>query len=100
VVRGASVQALAQWDKSGRVAEPSIYQALSDPQPEVQRAALLALMYNNQLNSERLKSALMNIISSPGAPDGKMIAMQGLERFSLNSAEFAVYDQARSQLPR
>lgn len=97
-VRGAGVVALAQWDKSGSVAEPSVYQAMIDPQPEIQSAALMALTYNSHLHSERLKSTLIHFISTSDSAEAKMMAMQALERYSLNEAEFAVYDKVRGQI--
>jgi hypothetical protein len=95
LVRGASLQALAQWDKTGGVAEPSVYQALVDPQPEIRAAAISAAMYNNQLNSERLKAALIDILSNTDEADDKTMVLQALERFQLTDAEYVIYSQAK-----
>jgi hypothetical protein len=98
LVRGPSLQALAQWDKTGSVAEPSVYQALIDQQPEIRADAVSALMYSSQLNSERLKTALIDILGSTDAADTKIMVLQALGRFKLTDAEYAIYSQANAEV--
>jgi hypothetical protein len=97
-VRGASVQALAQWDKAGAIAEPAVYQALADPHPEVRSAALYAVMYGEQLVSDRLKASLIDVLRHGDAIEARTMALGALQRFQMTSAEHAIVNQAKAEL--
>ena len=96
-VRSQSVLQLAQWDKTG-AAQNSLSQALTDQAPEVRQAAIFAVA-QSAVQSDSAKAALINMVSNVNeSKNVRGIALQALERFSLNKEEMAKYSQARSEV--
>jgi hypothetical protein len=97
-VRGESLRALAQWDKTGELAEPQVYKALSADDPE-SRANAVNAVASSALKSDRVKAALFGIAGSDAeSSDTRAAALRALERFSLTSREYAAYSQLDAAL--
>ena len=98
IVRGESLRALAQLDKAGEIAEPSVYQVLTDQNPDLRADALFAIV-GSQLKSDRIKSALINLLRDTGeTPDSRFMALRAMERFSMTDSEYAIYSQSNTTL--
>ncbi|MBI3898421.1 MAG: hypothetical protein HY308_09015 [Gammaproteobacteria bacterium] len=100
VVRSESLRALAIWDKTGNAAEAGLYQGLLDQSLEVRRVAL-SVVGDTPLRSERLKTALMDMIQNAHeTPDIQAAALEALQHFALNSNEYARYNEASVEVER
>lgn len=99
-VRSTSLVALAQLDKSGAVAEPYVAQGLVDRESEVRLAALDVVVQRN-LRSEKLKGALFQVLSNSNEDVGvRGRALYALNNFTLNSADYELYQRQRSEIQR
>lgn len=97
-VRSESLRVLAQWDKTGAVAEPQLYKALSADNPEV-RAEAVNAVGGSALRSDRMKAALLSIVGNNAeSPDARVAALQALEHFSLTPQEYAFHSQLSAAL--
>jgi hypothetical protein len=91
MVRAHSLQLLAEWDISGRLARPAVVRALSDPHAVVRLAAVGAVMVG-QLKSDELKPALLAVLrSNDEEPDTHSAVLMALERFELDPSEYRLY---------
>ncbi|SFQ33825.1 hypothetical protein SAMN03159339_6826 [Variovorax sp. 770b2] len=98
IVRSESLRALAQLDKAGDIAEPSVYQMLTDQNPDLRTDALFAIA-GSQLKSDRIKTALINLLRDTGeTPDSRFMALRAVERFPMTDAEYATYSQSDAAL--
>lgn len=98
VVRGESLSVLAKLDKAGDIAEPSVYQMLTDPNPDFRVDALFAIA-GSQLRSDRIKSALVNLLrDSRETADSRFMALRAMERFPMTDAEYLIYSQSNATL--
>lgn len=98
LVRAHGVQVLAEWDRSGKTAEPVVAAALSDPAPVVRQAAVGAVMLG-QLRSERIQQSLLRIQGDRGEDlQTRFGAQQALERFDMDSQAYEAYAHARAEL--
>jgi len=97
-VRAESVQMLAHWETPA-MTEMAVYEALMDPAREVRLAAVTAVTESG-LNSERLKSALLNVARNPNEPLAvKANALSALRaNFSFTRDETASYDRSRKEV--
>lgn len=95
-VRAGSVLQLAQWNAVD--AEPVLHDAMLDAAPEVRRAAIAGVVASH-VRSGRLKDALLDIATSPGAEPGERgAAVFALQSFALGREDFALYEQAAAQV--
>ncbi len=100
MVRAHSVQLLADWDLRGRLAQPVVLQALADSHAVVRQAAVGAVMIGS-LRSAELKRALFAILlRDEEDPRIRATALQALERFDLDAADYRTYLAARAELER
>lgn len=97
-VRARSLEMLALWDKTGKNTEDIALQAFNDTAPEVRRAAINATIMG-QLHSDRLKKNLLGLLDNVNEErEMKIGALQALERFALNSDEYATYNRIRQDV--
>jgi hypothetical protein len=93
-LRAGAVYALAQLDKAGG-AQAEVAVALADPATEVRQAAVTALL-GNGIRSEPLKQGLWRVLSSRSEEPGlRYAASAALERYPLDAAEHARFEQMR-----
>ena len=97
-VRAGSVLQLAQWNAVD--AEPLLHEAMLDAAPEVRRAAIDGVAAS-RTQSDRIKDALLDIATSPGADAGERgAAVFALQSFPLGRGDFALYEQAAARVAR
>ncbi|RZA34953.1 MAG: hypothetical protein EOP92_12990 [Lysobacteraceae bacterium] len=95
-VRAASLLKAMEWDKGGDI-EAMLHAALLDPASEVQQAAIAGVGAAN-VRSDRVKQALLGIISNPRSADPERgAAISTLRNFPLDRAEYALYELAASE---
>lgn len=97
-LRADSLRVLAQWDKTGAVAEPRLVQALSSRDPELRADAVYAVASSN-MASGRMKAGLIAVAGDPSAnADTRSAALSALERYALNAEEYAFYLRVNQSL--
>jgi hypothetical protein len=97
-VRSESLRMLAQWDKTGNVAEPLLYRALTADNPEGRTEAVYALA-GSDLKTDRVKTALLKFVGNNAeSTDSRAAALQALERFPLSSDEYALHSRISAAL--
>lgn len=97
-VRARSLEMLALWDKTGKNTEDVAVQAFNDTAPEMRRAAINATIMG-QLHSDRLKTNLLGMLDNVNEErEMKVGVLQALERFALNSEEYATYNRIRQEV--
>ncbi|MGQ5524167.1 hypothetical protein ACUHMQ_13015 [Chitinimonas sp. PSY-7] len=99
-IRATSLLALVQWNKSGETLEPSVSQGLTDSAPQVRQAALDMIISGN-IRSEGFKTQLFDILRNVNEdPSIRSGSLYALGYFTLNSAEYASYEQLRPEIER
>jgi hypothetical protein len=97
-VRSESLRILAQWDKTGNLAEPQIYTALTAGDSEL-RADAISAIASSTLKSERMKTALLNIIGNSSEElSSRAAAWHALEHFPLTQDEYDRHSQITASL--
>lgn len=92
-LRAAGLTQLAQWDRSPGL-EERLHAALSDPSAEVRDAAIVGVGIG-QARSERLKRALLAVLSDPDvSAQTRHSALFALQGFSLDRREYEIYRMA------
>lgn len=92
-LRAAGLTQLAQWDRSPAL-EERLHAALSDPAPEVREAAVVGIGVG-QARSERLKRALLALLSDPDvSAQTRHSALFALQGFALDRREYEIYRMA------
>lgn len=98
LVRAHAVQQLADWDKSGEVAEPIVFKGLTDAEHVVRQAAVGAVMIGS-LRSTRLKPLLLALLANKEEEVRlREAAANALERFVLSDAEHSAFLLARQEI--
>lgn len=98
MVRGHSVQKLADWDRSQAVVAKAVAQALSDPDAEVREAAVGAVAIAS-LRSAPIKRAVLGILGNASEdPKVREAALLVSEQFALTQDEYATYVAGRDGL--
>lgn len=98
MVRGHSVQKLADWDRSQAAVAKAVGQALSDPDAEVREAAVGAVAIAS-LRSAPIKRAVLGMLAD-ASEDFKVreAALLVSEQFALTQDEYATYVAGRDGL--
>lgn len=98
MVRGHSVQKLADWDRSQVMVAKAVAQALSDPDAEVREAAVGAVAIAS-LRSGPIKRAVLGILGNASEdPKVREAALLVSEQFALTQDEYATYVAGRDGL--
>jgi len=98
MVRGHSVQKLADWDRSQVVVAKAVAQALSDPDADVRQAAVGAVAIAS-LRSGPIKRAVLGILADASEdPKVREAALLVSEQFALTQDEYATYVAGREGL--
>lgn len=89
-VRASSVLQSTQWDRQADM-EPVLYEAMLDPEPQVQQAAIAGV--NATLaHSPRLKDALLEMAGNDAIDrDQRAAAVFALQNFPLDRDEYELY---------
>lgn len=89
-VRASSVLQSTQWDRQADM-EPVLYEAMLDPEPQVQQAAI-AGVNATLVHSPRLKDALLEMAGDDAIDrDQRAAAVFALQNFPLDRDEFELY---------
>jgi hypothetical protein len=89
-VRASSVLQSIQWDRQADM-EPVLYEAMLDPEPQVQQAAIAGVT-STLVHSPRLKDALLAIADDDTVErDQRAAAVFALQAFPLDRDEYALY---------
>jgi hypothetical protein len=97
-VRSESLRVLAQWDKKGDLAESEVYKVLTSGDPE-RRTEAINVVGSSGLKSDRVKTALLNIIGNDSESSyARISALSALERFPLTQQEYALHSRLTTAL--
>ncbi len=99
-VRQASIQRLADWDKSLRYFPADVQRLLGEPDANVRMSAIGATSLAS-LNSEPIKQRLLALLGDTRQDlEVRNVALMNLPRFDLNETEYAAYQAGLAQFEK
>jgi hypothetical protein len=99
-VRRASIQRLAEWDKSLRYFPADVQRLLGEPDANVRMSAIGATSIAS-LNTEPVKQRLLALLGDTQQDmELRNVALMNLPRFDLNEAEYAAYQAGLTQFEK